>query len=393
MQRVAAEVARRDLDALLVWSRGGNTVERHGDVLWLTGFYNPWLAVTDSPYWSGQSWCAVLVTAAAETVLITNIPRSEWAHQSVVCDAWTDDPFIESSAAEAIRRHNLERGDVGLAGRSALALDIWERLRRALPEVRWTPADDVVAAFAEVKSPAELSVVRGAGRVADAQMNAILDAIEPGSSDLEIAAAGAYACVRAGGVPYGTFLASGPRESRLTPASLPLTVDRTLEAGALWRVDLIGSFKGYLFDFARSTVVGGPDALQEEVLEAPIAIVEAVIDAIVPGRPLAEAARIGHLTMDRVAPWASPPGRHDFPHFGHTLGAGWGAWWLSEHESRCFAPDMVFAVEAVVTHPSVGAPMFEQNLIIGESSVELITCCRTRPWLASSGLTPEDGLL
>lgn len=380
VRQVASEVAGRGLDAIMVWSRGGNTLERHGEVLWLTNFYNAALAVTDSDCWSGQAWCAVLVTAAGETVLITNIPRAEWEHQSVICDDWTDDPFLQDSAAEALRRHGLERGRVAVAGRSALSVDLWERLCGALPEVRWSAADDLVSALGEFKSPAELAIVRRGGDVADAQMEATLEAMRPDGSELTALAAGGRACMLAGGVSYGVFLASGPRESRLSPASLPAAIDRTLHAGHLWRVDLIGSFKGYLHDFARSTVIGGPDALQEEVLEAPIAVVESVIAAIEPGRPVADAYRAGQRTLARVAPWAEPPGRHDFPHFGHTLGLGWGGWWLTARETRPFAANMVFAVEAVVAHPSVGAPMFEQNIIVGEDRVELLTRCPTRPW-------------
>jgi Xaa-Pro aminopeptidase len=380
VDRIASEVVARGLDGLLVWGRGGNTLERHGEVLWLTNFYNASLAVTDSDRWAGQASCAVLVTAAGDTVLVTNVPHGEWAHQPVVCDQWTDDPFIERSAAQALRRHGLERGRIGLAGRDALALDRWERLTALLPEVRWTPVDGVVRALAEVKSEAELDIVRAGGVIADGQMQATLAAMRPDGSELAALAAGGMACTLGGGVGYGTFLACGARESRLSPASLTAGIDRVLEAGQLWRVDLIGAFKGYLYDFARSTVIGHPDALQEEVLEAPIAVVEAVIAAIEPGRPVADAFRAGQRTLERVAPWAVAPGAHDFPHFGHSLGLGWGGWWLTERETRPFATNMVFAVEAVIAHPSVGAPMFEQNLIVGEDRVELLTRCPARPW-------------
>lgn len=380
VRRVAAEVTARGLDGLLVWSRGGSTLERHGEVLWLTNFYNASLAVTDSGSWSGQAACAVLVTAAGQTVLVTNIAHAEWAHQPVVCDGWTDDPFIERSAADALRRHGLEEGRIALSGRGALTVDLWERLTAELPEVRWSAADGLVSGLAEVKSEAELAIVRHGGAIADAQMQAVVAAMTPGASELAALAAGARASTLAGGVGYGAFLASGPRESRLSPASLPAAIDRTLSAGQLWRVDLIGAFRGYLHDVARSTVIGGPDARQEEVLEAPIAVVEAVIAAIEPGRPVADAFAAGKRTLERVAPWAVPPGRHDFPHFGHTLGLGWGGWWLTERETRPFATNMVFAVEAVIAHPSVGAPMFEQNVIVGEDGVELLTRSATRPW-------------
>ena len=360
---------------------GRGTLERHQEVLWLTNFYNPWCAVTDSDYWSGQAYCAALVTAAGECVLITNIPHDEWRDVPVVCDDHTDDPFIHESAASALRSRGLERGRVALGGRAALAVDLHARLVEAVPEVVWTAGDDLVAGLMEVKSDAELEIVRAAGRVADLQMTAMLDAIAPGATEQEVALAGVAACVEAGGMPYATLMASGPAERRLSPESLPSWSRRPLAEGDLWRVDLVGAYQGYMFDFARSTVVGRPTTEQVGLIESAIGVVDRVLEVIEPGRPIAEAARVGHRAVARLAPGASPRRRHDYPHFGHTIGPGWGGIWLCEQEPGSFVDGMVFAVEVVIDDPGLGAPMFEQNVIVRGHGVELITNCPTRPWL------------
>ncbi len=379
---VAAEARARSLDAVLVWSRGGATLERHQEVLWLTNFYNPWCAVTDSPYWTGQAYAAALVTAAGTCVLITNVPYVEWRHQPVVCDAHTNEPFMHESAAGALRARGLERGRIGLSGRSALAVDLHERVVDALPEVEWIVADDIVPVLMEVKTGAELEIVREAGRVGDAQMAAMLDVVAPGVTEQDVAGAGIAACVAAGGMPYVTHMASGPAEHRLSPESLPTWSGRLLAEGDLWRVDLIGAYQGYMFDFARSTVVGSPSDAQEALLESAIAVVESVIAVIEPGRPIAEAARTGTRALARHAPSALAATTHDYPHFGHTIGPGWGGIWLCDLEPRAFAEGMVFAVEVVVAHPELGAPMFEQNVIVRPGGTELITHSPTRPWTA-----------
>ena len=115
IERVAREAGDRGLDGMLVWSRGGGAVDRCGDVLWLTNYYNPWPAVPDSKWWSGQGFVAALVTSEGRCVLITNVPSNEWRDALVVCDAFTDEPFIHVGAARCVQEAGLASARVGLA--------------------------------------------------------------------------------------------------------------------------------------------------------------------------------------------------------------------------------------------------------------------------------------
>ena len=380
-----AEGARmRGLDAVLAWSRGGATLDSAADVLWLTAFYNPWLAVPDSQCWSGQSHCAALVTAAGECVLITNIPRHEWRDGGVVSDDVVDEPFIELGVASAVRSRGLDTGRIGLAGRTVLTVALFDKLRAALPELLLVPADEVLVEARRPKSPAEVAAIRETGRVGGLTMEAMLTASQPGAREVDVASAAHVATIAAGGVPYGIALATGPDEDRLCPWTLPTWSSRTLQPGDLWHCDLAGIVGGYLFDFARTTVVGGtPDAEQLEIMEAAIATVEAVLERIEPGRPIGEAVAHGHAVQRRLAPFAPAPGKHDYPHLGHTLGLGFGDIWLYENEQRPFEAQMYVAVEAVVARADGGFAMFEENVLVGADGPEVVTVCRKRPWEAS----------
>jgi Xaa-Pro aminopeptidase len=378
---VAACVRSRGLDAVLAWSRGGGTLDSAADVLWLTGFYNPWLAVPDSQCWSGQSHCAALVTAAGECVLITNIPAEEWRSSAVHADAVTDEPFIERGVEQVVRARGLERGRIGLAGRSVLTVALHDRLRGALPAVALIPADEVMTDARRLMRPAELDAVREAGRVASATMDAMLAASQPGALERDVAAAAHAATIAGGGVPYSIALATGPAEDRYCPSTLPTWSTRPLESGDLWHCDLAGVRGGYLWDFARTTVVGGsPTDEQLEMCEAAIATVEAVIERIEPGRPIGDAVAHGHAVRRRLSPFAPAAGRHDYPHLGHTLGLGFGDIWLYENEHRPFAAGMYVAVETVVARPAGGFAMYEENLIVCPDGPEIVTTARKRPW-------------
>ena len=381
---VAEGIRRRGLDAVVAWSRGGGTLDGHANVLWLTGYYNPWLAVPDSQCWSGQSYAAVIVTAEQECVLVTNVPESEWAGSGVVCDAFVDEPFIHLGVAGALRARNLEAGRLGLAGREVLSVALHDQLRAALPSATLVAADEVMLDARRPVREAELDVIRRVGSVADRTMEAMLRAAIPGASERDAARAAYVATIDAGGTPYSLSLATGPAEDRYCPSTLPNWSTRTLAEGDLWHVDLAGTYAGYLFDFARTTVVGDrPSSVQQAMMEGAIAIVDAVIARIEPGRPIGDAVAAGHAVQRGLAPPAPAPTKHDYPHLGHTLGLGFGDIWLYENERRPFTTGMYLAVEAVVPGEGHGFAMFEQNLIVGEEGPELVTKCAKRPWEAA----------
>jgi Xaa-Pro aminopeptidase len=165
------------------------------------------------------------------------------------------------------------------------------------------------------------------------------------------------------------------------PRGLPAWSARTLKRGELWRPDLVGSYAGYLFDFVRTTAVGGPPTSEQaELIEAAIATVEAFINWIEVGRPIGEAVAHAKQVRARAAPFAAAPGKYDYPHVGHSLGLGYEELWLCENERRVFESGMYLAVETAVARTETDYAMFEQNVLVTDDRVELVTHSPTRPW-------------
>lgn len=381
-RQVAALSRDAGLDAVLAWSRGGGTVDRGANVLYLANYYNPWPAVPDAPgMWSGQGNAGVLVTLEGLRILIANVPAHERA--SAHCDDVVDEPRIDRGLALALQRHGLTRGRIGLAADGSLELGLFRRFAAAAPEVRWADADPLLWEARRIKSPAEQAIIRQAVGVGDAMMTAMLGAVAPEVREVDIHRAGWQAGLERGVAPYDAPVASGPRPGTFAPSSLPAWSDRLLEEGDLWRTDLYGSWRGYLFDFARSTVVGVPSAVQQEILEAATAIVEDIVGGLAPGITFAEAHALGEAAKRRHAPWARHDGRHDYPHYGHTIGLGWEDLWLWPHEHRPLQAGMHVAVETTVGRPQTGFAMFEQDLLVVEGGAELTSRCEPRPWRQS----------
>jgi Xaa-Pro aminopeptidase len=376
---VAALARDRGLDAVLAWGRGGGTLDAHGDLLWLTGFYNPWRGVPDSQLWSGQSCSAALVTASGDCALITNVPAEEWGDALGVCDRVFEDPFLHLSVEQALRAYGVENGRVGLSGRRALSVALFDLLRAAAPATVFVPSDDILREARLRKSAAEVELIRKAGRVGDAVMGVLLEAAVEGAIERGVVAR-AYECaVEAGGLVYSIRL---PQETLGdTPRGLPAWTARRIGRGELWRPDLVGSYAGYLFDFVRTTAIGGPPTdEQRELIEAAIVTVEAFLDSIEIGRPIGDAVATALQVRAQAAPFGASPGTYDYPHVGHSLGLGYEDLWLYANERRVFEPGMYLAVETVVARTETDYAMFEQNVLVTEGGVELVTHAPARPW-------------
>jgi len=379
--RRVAELAREaGLDAVLAWSRGGGTVERCANVLYLADHYNPWPAVPDAPgMWSGQGHAGVLVTAEGERVLIANVAAQERA--GARCEDVVEDPRIDRALATALARHGLSRGRVGLAADGSLPFDLFQRFQAAVPQVRWAAADALLLEVRRIKSPAEQVLIREAVAAGDAMMTAMLGAVAPGVPAADVHRAGWTAGLERGVALYDAPSASGPAPAAFAPAALPAWPDRVLEAGDLWRADLYGSRRGYLFDLARTTVVGGaPTPVQAEILEAATAIVEAVVAGLAPGVTCAQAHALGDAATAQHAPWVRREDPHDYPHYGHTIGLGWEDLWLWPGEPTPLAAGMHVAVETTVGRPGAGFAMFEQDVLVTAGGAELTSRCEPRPW-------------
>lgn len=383
-KRVADLGAAEGLDGVLAWSRGGGSVDRFANVLYLTNYCNPWPAVPDAlEMWSGQGNAGALVTADGDRVLITNVPEYEW-RGTVHCEDFVDNPRIDLGLAAALRRHGLDGGRVGLAADGSLALGLYHRLTAAVPSVTWVPADRVLLEVRRIKSPTEMDVIRRAVSVGDAMMAAMLETVRPGATEAGIYLAGLKIGLELGLAPYDALMASGPRPDALAPSSLPAWSQRALSPGDLWRVDLYGTWHGYLFDFSRTTVAGEASSAQLEILEATTQIVEDIVAFMGPGVTFAEAFRAGEAATHQHASWQRRTAPHDYPHFGHTIGLGWEDHWIAPHEERTFEPGMHVAVETTVGRPDTGFAMFEQNLLVVDRGVELTSQCDRRPWRAAA---------
>lgn len=118
------------------------------------------------------------------------------------------------------------------------------------------------------KTEAELKVIRYAYKIAEIGFQAAIDAVEPGVTEREVAAAIESAMRQAGaeGTGIDTMVGSGPNSRPLMCRS----TFRKIEANDLVQITVAPRYEGYHAAIGRPILVGEPDTRVMEALDVAI---------------------------------------------------------------------------------------------------------------------------
>ena len=376
-QAAAVQAAKaRGFDGLLVCSRGGGTVDRYGDVVYLANFYSSFPFIPDRrPDWTARGHPFVLLPAEGAPVLVADMPVNE--SEVPVEDVVVSDDVIRAVVG-AIRERKLETATIGIAGGDAIPWNVFRHIEAELPDVRWLPADDILAELRMIKSPAEIAILRRASELGSQAIETMLDQARPGMTHGEVMGIGLQAMAREGVMLYNSFISSGRggNSPSIVATDFPtFGATEPLEEGQWFQIGLSGVYQGYYFDHSRSMPIGRATAPQIESFEASIACVQAAIDAIRPGVTAGEVTRAGFQRLTELG-FST---KSDFSGLGHGIGLGWDSPWLLPDDETVLRPGMVLCVERTVErHGYVGD--FEETVLVTETGTELLSNARIRRW-------------
>jgi Xaa-Pro aminopeptidase len=376
-RRAAALAAEEGLAGLLVCSRGGGTLDRFGDVYYLTNYYTSFPYIPDLPgAWTARAHAFALIPAGGDCVLVTDAPNNGRTMLPEARVIYTGD--VLTRTIEAMRQLGLDTGPVGLVGGDVLPVKTWWALAEQLPTVDWRDAQHILAKLRAVKSATEIALLRRASEVGSRAIEAMMEAAVPGANHGEVVAAGMAVLAPAGAALYNSFMASG------RGGDDPVTVRRNfptwgseekLEDGQWFRIGLSGVVDGYYFDLSRSKAIGPPTNRQIELFEDAIEIIEAGIAAVRPGVTAAEVAAAGLAKQESLG----YPNDGVFSGLGHGVGLGWDAPWLAPGDATVLEPGMVLCLERTIRKDGYLGD-FEETVVVTEDGCEKITDAKVRWW-------------
>ncbi|HEU4976003.1 MAG TPA: Xaa-Pro peptidase family protein [Baekduia sp.] len=346
--RVAAALAERELDALLI--------THLVNVRWLTGF-------------TGSNGLAVV--GAGKDGIRRFLTDFRYLSQSAeqLDEGWERQvvPELQAAAAAGLRELAGDRLRVGfddahLAVRDHAALG--DRLAEGIELV---PAGGLVEELRLVKDAEELERIRAATRLADEALTEVLGRGLAGRTERDVALDLEMTMRRAGaqGVSFPPIVASGAHSA--LPHAEPRDVE--IPRGTLVTIDWGAVLDGYASDCTRTYATGEVDPRDREIYEL---VLEAQRTSLAAVRAGAGGREVDAVARDIIT--AAGHGEH----FGHGLGHGVGAEVhegprLSQRSVSTLAPGQVVTVEPGVYVPGAIGVRIEDLVVVTEDGCEVLT--------------------
>jgi Xaa-Pro dipeptidase len=321
-----------------------------------------------------------LISPAIEAAYVKD---STWIDDVRIYVEWATPKVPESPVpviGEVIREKSLARGKLGIEC-SFVPSKITQDLQSEAPKTSFDDVDPVCLELRMVKEPAELDVMRKAGRVAIAEVEAAIATVAPGVPEYEISLAVSVAGSRAA----AEFL--GPEERRASPLVGGIQILVTEARRAEWvhgrastyRVktgDIVAlcfcdtaHFRGYNIGFDRPVAVGPLTKDQERLLRVAREANEAAMQQIRPGEEACSVDSAANSVLSEAG---------CIRYRLHRTGRGVGTAPVERPEIRSsdktvLRPGMTFTVEPGVYIPGVGAARFGDTVAVTETGCENIT--------------------
>ncbi|MEM6854561.1 MAG: Xaa-Pro peptidase family protein [Planctomycetota bacterium] len=262
-------------------------------------------------------------------------------------------------------RRNLQRVAVQ---RDHLTVGQFDKLRKTLRGRRLTAWDDGLLEQRAIKTDDEVRLIRKAGKIQQEAFIELLDFIEPGQRESEVAAFLEYRmrALGADGVSFPSIVAADAN------AALPHAIpgQRKLKKGGIVLIDWGAKYKGYCSDMTRVIALGSMKPKMREIYQVCLEAQLAGIDAIRPGVKLTDVDAAARKIIDDA-------GYGDY--FGHGLGHGIG---LDIHEAPRLSPlagpgvlepGHVVTVEPGIYLPGVGGVRIEDDVLVTARGKRVLT--------------------
>jgi len=272
------------LDALIVYSNA----RLPGNVQYLSDF-----APTAAGYQSIGGFDTVIwgdiivvVQMEGEPVMLSKCP---WIAEGIKDITTLTDIRVTFDYAKVISEvlPNTEM-KIGIDAWGIFPAPVYERLKILLPKATYE-GSMILEELRMVKSPAELVLMRKAGKLVVEGIKAGVQAIKPGATELDVTFA-AETAMRRGNPVYSGY------ENQIAGASLvgsgfrtaigavtPLPTKKKIKKGELVVMDICAEYAGYAGDMSRGKVLGKPSKEQRDFFEAIMQVFEACVKIIKPG--------------------------------------------------------------------------------------------------------------
>lgn len=348
IQKLHAYMTQQGLDAVLI------TSPKH--VYYLTGFY------TD-PH---ERFLGLILPAVGEpSLIVPALDREAAAAASAVQKIYThtdvQNPYevLKQTLPTGLNQLGIEK--------SHMTVDRFEAMSEVVGASRYVDVEEPLREMRLIKSADEVQRIKHAVELIEEALRETLKTVKPGLTEMEIVAELEYQMKRVGaeGPSFDTMVLAG--EKSALPHGRP--GDRRVQEGELLLFDIGVAANGYVSDITRTFAVGEINDQLRDIYETVLAANEAAIAEVRPGVTF---AHLDKTARDVIA----ARGYGDY--FIHRLGHGLG---MEVHEypsvhgqnEEKLRAGMVFTIEPGVYLPGVGGVRIEDNVLVTQTGVEVLS--------------------
>lgn len=356
-----------------------------------------------SNYWPHHGFSFVIFTAEGRTDLFLPEVEEEYADRdwaNVTTFGWgllKDDDLYASYRrilSEAKKSLGLQSAVIGVEKSLEITGPTYRMAEPVVPAEPWhnllgeifsqATLVDVIGLIAEVravKTPYELEKLRTANKIAEIGMQAFLDQLEPGMTEVEVGAL-VEGTIRAEGpgtdgaklVRASAEVGAGPGSTKgtlLVPSST-----RRIKEGYLVMVELATVVDGYWSDLTYMSVAGEPSDRQREVYNTVYEAQQAAASYMKEGASFADPDRAAREVLEKADL------EEYFVHItGHAVGYRYHEFipFLLPGMEGTLKEGMVSSVEPGVYIPDFGGIRIEDNVAVGKQGPDFLSTPR-EPW-------------
>ncbi|MGE5618702.1 MAG: M24 family metallopeptidase [Sphingomonadaceae bacterium] len=339
---------------------------RQASLHYLLGAFAPWRTAVVVP----QQGDAVAVLWNADAARLRG---DTWFDPSHIVE-WGNkrDPVFIDTVARVIKEMALGDKKVALeltcggprvAPGLLLAFE-YQQILRALPEATFVDGTDIVDEVMVVKEKEEIELMRQAAAIGDIGLKAAVDALRVGVTENYLAGVGELAMRKAGSewswsVTAGDEVGSGYRTAYPVGITQPAT-EKMVQLGDMVILDFHPMYRLYFCDLTANAILGKPTREQQRLAEVWQQGVQVLLRHMLPGAPVAEAARATHqFVVDAGL------GEYLWPAFGHGLGTDSRVPPLiNEKSEEKFQENMTVAAGLHIYWPGVGGMRLELPTLV-----------------------------
>lgn len=261
--------------------------------------------------------------------------------------------------------------DLGLAG-GHLGVELaylpardHAELARLLPGARLSPADELLARCRQVKSPAEISLLRRLSRISDQAIRTACESVCAGSTEMDLAAALTRSVYGQGAQQFKLMIVATGERSELPNVN---PSERVLQAGDVCRIEIFSVIDGYHAGVCRTAIVGDPPAGADRVYQNLADCKAILLAAIRPGARACDVYQRFRVKFDEL-------GMDPIAFAGHGIGVDLHEPpYLMPQAQDALEPGMVLGVEPLVYRTGHGFGMQIKDMVaVTDEGCELLS--------------------